>query len=141
MGNLSQIEKLDFILTLFKENESNGIAINELQLWIKEKDIDISDIELGRAIGQLSMDNYIQMVGVKHIIRIEGILFEGYEQRIINKAAENTRLENLENSQKASRNQMNFLTGIIAIGTLVASMYYLYLLIQDLCNCEFWFQK
>ncbi|MDP9078654.1 MAG: hypothetical protein M3O71_14580 [Bacteroidota bacterium] len=123
-----QIKKLDALLFLFREEEV-GIPVSFIKEMMLGKGFDVSTVEITRYINQLIDDNYIMYTADEdgrriYIIKIEGLLFDGYEQQILNRISENTRLENLETGQRVSRNQMNFLTGVIAAGTLVAAIYY-----------------
>jgi hypothetical protein len=141
MEQLSQIKKLDTLFNLFKDEEV-GIAVHFIKEMMRGKGVEVSDIEITRYINQLISDKYIMLTPeAQYIIRIEGLLFEGYEQRLINNASENIRLGKLEIAQRENQILTTRLTILIAVGTLVASIYYLYLLIQSLCDCEFWFQK
>jgi len=60
-------------------------------------------------------------------ITFRGIMFinsGGYSQKKINDDAQNNRLEKLEQSQKDYQNYIVWLTGILALGTTVAGVYY-----------------
>lgn len=82
-------------------------------------------VEQKRYLDQLMADRYImETEPERYTIRIEGILFQGYQQRLISDAYENTRWGKLETEQTKSRNQMNFLTSVIALGTVIAAIYY-----------------
>jgi hypothetical protein len=141
MEQLSQIKKLDTLFNLFKKEEV-GIAVHFIKEMMKGQGVEASDVEITRYINQLIADKLIMLTPeAQYIIRIEGLLFDGYEQRLIKNASENIRLEKLETAQRDNQILTTRLTILIAFGTLVAAIYYLYLLIQSLCNCEFWFQK
>lgn len=120
----TQLEKLDILLSLFK-NEEVAIGPFFIREMMEGQGATVSDSEIQRFINQLAADKYImQDHDYNWMIRIEGLLFEGYAQKITNTAAENTRLENIEQAQKTNRNWMTFLTILIAVGTLVAAIYY-----------------
>ncbi|CAN5508229.1 hypothetical protein BH09BAC6_BH09BAC6_26070 [soil metagenome] len=102
-----------------KVNESDVILI--LQKLKKDKYID------EYTINKPNDNRVIPATVIGYSINFNGKLFlkrGGYNLQAINNDAENNRLKNLENDQRASRNQMNFLTAVIAAGTLVAAIYY-----------------
>jgi hypothetical protein len=64
---------------------------------------------------------------IDYRITFEGLLFYqqgGYEQELIRHRAENTRLDNIESSQRQFRRTQNVLLTLVAVGTLVAALYY-----------------
>lgn len=74
-----------------------------------------------------SKDASIQSSQKMYKINFAGKVFienDGYTREFIRKNEGNTRLENLETSERKSRNLMNVLTFIVAIGTIVAAIYY-----------------
>ncbi|NOW97986.1 hypothetical protein [Mucilaginibacter sp. SG564] len=124
METSSQIKKLDTLLQLFKD-EQEAISWHFIKEMMEGKGIKASDLEIERYVNQLKADDFIMQNGDGlFLIKIKGLLFDGYEKDILNRSLENSRLANLEIAQTLSRNQMNFLTGIIAIGTLIAAVYY-----------------
>jgi|GEM_PF-2994691 len=127
-----QIKKLDALFFLFLEEEV-GIRQMFIQEMMAGKGYKVSGVEIKRYIDQLLNDKYIMSVGegenLMYIITIEGILFDGYEQKIISRISENERLEKLESDQTAIQTNMQRLTFWIALGAIIASAYYLYYLI------------
>ena len=62
------------------------------------------------------------------LITMQGSFFienGGYSQKSVDASSENTRLKNLETSRKIQSKVLNWLTCIIAVGTLIAAVYYL----------------
>jgi hypothetical protein len=138
-----QIKKLDALFFLFREEEVGirQIFIEEMMLG---KGYNVSGVEIKRYIDQLLDDKYIMSVGegehLMYIIRIEGLLFDGYEQQIISRISENERLEKLESDQMAIQTNMQTLTFWIALGAIVAAAYYLYYLIIPIYD-HFFYKK
>jgi len=127
-----QIKKLDALFFLFREDEV-GIPQMYIKEMMRNKGYVVSDLDIKRYIQQLTDDKYIMSTdsedGIMYIIRIEGLLFDGYEQKIINRISENERINKLETDQRANQRNMERLTFWIAVGAIVASGYYLYYLI------------
>ena len=111
----------------------------------KEIDVDGNDVFL--ILKQLEADNYIDEYSISdpddnrltpkeikgYSINFNGKLFlkqGGYKLQAINNVAENSRLKKLEIDQVANQKKMTFLTIAIAVGTLVAAVYY----IIEICN-------
>jgi hypothetical protein len=87
-------------------------------------------LEIQRYINQLSNDKYIMQDHDYHwMIRIEGLLFEGYQQKIVNRDAENVRLDIAIAYQREQADTLNRLTRWVAAGAIIAAGYYLYYLI------------
>jgi hypothetical protein len=123
-----QIKKLDALFFLFREEEV-GIAITFIKDMMLGKGYTVSDVEITRYITQLVEDKYIMPTtngkkALKYIIRIEGYLFDGYEQKVLNGISESARLETIANELRANRLWILYLTILIAVGTLVAAIYY-----------------
>ncbi|SDP55414.1 hypothetical protein SAMN05428975_1776 [Mucilaginibacter sp. OK268] len=123
-----QIKKLDALFFLFRE-EQVGIAKHFIKEMMLGKGFEVSNVEIERYLDQLIDDGYIMLTaddaGTRiYIIKIKGLLFDGYEQQILSRISENTRLETLENSQRANQTLTTWLTVLIAFGTLLAAVYY-----------------
>jgi len=113
-----QLSKLDELLELLK-NENHALNGFELKDAMERRGCPVSDHELQRYINQLTADKYImQDFDYNYMIRIEGLLFEGYAQKIANDASENKRLDTLESYQRAQADTLNRLTLWIAVGSV-----------------------
>lgn len=124
METKSQLEKLDILFQIFKD-EQEAISWHFIREMMEGKGVEVSDFEIERYINQLRSDNYImQNSDGLFLIRIEGLLFNGYADKIAIRAAENIRLENLESELRENRRWTLYLTILIAVGTLVAAIYY-----------------
>jgi len=140
------IERIDYVFFLIKKED---VKYTEyfLEEAIKANNVNISLDELRRILSQLQKDEYIirnpSHAGFAHDtfeLTIEGALFDGYViEKNINDA-ESLRLEAIESEATANRNLTTRLTILIAVGTGIAALYYLYLLWQDACWCEFVWQ-
>ncbi len=142
MENLSSIQKLDLILTSLKDYSQ---SINEIQdsLHLERKYYN----EIRLILNKLYKDEYAEIIesekryegpdifkpprptiDYSYKISFEGELFKeqgGYTQQKINNAYENIRLDNLEKNQKFHRKALTWLTFLVAVGTLVAGVFYL----------------
>lgn len=112
--------------------------------------LNVTELKIWYILNKLVEDGYLHktVANARHdyfyTISFNGSVFienGGYIAKSIRDAFEHNRLEKLEISQMESQKSMTRLTMIIAFGTLVAAVYYLYFLIQDLCWCEFVWQK
>ncbi|MDB5086197.1 MAG: hypothetical protein JWR09_191 [Mucilaginibacter sp.] len=157
---LTLIQKLDIVLFYFNDlGSGNYKFIHELEKEIK----DISSSELQAILNQLAENRFIEDLPHnyesspsaafgshpktirKYSITFQGMLFcqinRGYEMDQIAKDAENTRLSMLETETTTNRTLTTRLTILVAVGTGIAAIYYLYLLWQELCWCQFVWQK
>lgn len=132
---MNAYQKIDEVLKVFYENP-DGLIYDELYKKIPHL-IEYAD-ELMQILQKLKKDEYIfiQDVTASHdffqinsyFLSFDGKLFiesGGYTQAIINENAENKRVEALEHSQRATSNRMTYLTIILAVGALIAAIYYL----------------
>ncbi len=142
MKELSPIQQLDFVLSSL-DNYSK--TINEIQ---KELNLEISTFKDVRMIlEKLVKDKYAQEI--KEEVRYEGpaflkppggtwsysykLSFEGkvfiqqggYREQFKVNVAENIRLDNLEKRQKHFEWNQTLLLTLVAVGTLIAAVYYL----------------
>ncbi len=142
MQNLSSAQKLDLILSCLKDYPQ---SINEIEdcLGFERK----YGNEIRTILNKLTKDEYADEI--KSERRYEGypifkpteaiwdysykISFEGeflreqggYKQQKINNTSESIRLENHEKNQKFHRKALTWLTSLVAVGTLVAGVFYL----------------
>jgi len=118
----------------------DAVHSNLGQIYLDEiiKDIPYLDNAKFKAYGQqvlnkLRDDGFIASkfeTGIKwyYIITLEGIIYHsygGYIKTHRDKTYENNRLRTLERRQMSLHKTLNFLTAVIALGTLVAAWYYL----------------
>lgn len=134
--------KLDVVLIFLYTNDRFLQTLDEIQKGVYEH-IESDDNETALILGKLEKDEFI----IKHPcetaytesgtpkIRIEyqfAITFEGkiflkqggYSSEDIRSREQNTRLEILENELRENRKWTLYLTILIALGTLVAAIYY-----------------
>lgn len=158
MDEFSQAKKLDAVLT-YMANHGNPEfeTANEMAKGLKYQERE--SIELHLILNKLIKDGFVEFRETKrsfevpgrkrekiseYIITFEGLYLQqngGYLQQEKKSRAENIRLDKLDKSQRANTANMVLLTRWIALASIVAAVYYLYLLVQSLCQCEFWFQK
>ncbi len=150
---------LDTILNHLNRNSDGFKSVFEIR---RDLESEFKSHELQAILNKLAKDGYVDFIEKneiasiryhtdgENIVRYYSISYEGrvfldlvggYVKQAGLNLSESIRLDKLENDQRESRNQLNFLTKLIAAGTLVAAVYYLYFLIRDLCQCQFFWQK
>lgn len=144
LSELTPIQQLDEIFKVIKNDYG---SILEDALIKRLIPFVISKEEFLRCMEKLISDKYVvkyideQGRAILYYCTFAGYLFEGYENEHKFKALEGLRLETTIAFQQKQVRSLNQLTKIIAVGTGVAALYYLYLLWQELCWCEFLWQK
>lgn len=138
---------LDEILLLCKDND---ISYNKIEFMVKSKYPNISDNRISNAVDRLIKDKYIDESTKElsreypkisllsqepnityetiYFITFEGellIISGGYQKKVADDASENKRLRDMENFQSKQSQKMSRLTFWIAVGTLIAAVYYL----------------
>jgi len=131
--------KLDVVL-MFLSIQTYMQTMDEIHRGVYDY-IESDDNEISLILGKLEKDNFIikqvlpthdvrsaKMIDIYHFaITFDGKFFLkqiGYNLQAINNASENTRLERLETELKENRRWTLYLTILIAVGTLVAAIYY-----------------
>jgi len=165
MESLSQLKKLDDMLRhIYDQHKSDptDIWIDDIKDFVKiSPDIDLN--ELLPILNKLVKDKYLDFhpretqktfsfsnndftleTEKYYSITFEGIFFiqiGGYVAQEELKSSDDARLKKLEKRNRKTQNKIKNFTVWIAIGAIIASAYYLYFLIQDLCDCQFIWQK
>lgn len=153
--NLTPLQKLDKVLKILNDYHLEKINPNIAELLLKADDqITLSDSYL--VLNKLIADKYTIAIHdesvnaiamdkeVTYKITFDGLVFieqGGYqiEQELI--SSERTRIESTIIFQREQTLYLNRLTFWIAVASCIAAVYYLYFLFQDLCWCEFYWQK
>ena len=125
---------LDKVLGVFYENPKiHAFRFNDLVEHLKDDAVFDMDM-LVEIIEKLVSDKYIQELGKVgesyfgyYSLTLEGKCFkikDGYLGQFGRMNAENIRVEKLEHSTRVNRRFLTWLTALIAVGTLVAAVYY-----------------
>lgn len=144
MADFSPLELLDIVLRYLRNPK--GLPIKTLDEITNDLNpiLNAEQADIYLILNKLIKDEYIKdewvdvreknlPLGIEksvlhYLITFEGKIFldypGGYVKQAEEQNAESIRLEKIESDQKASRNQMNVLTAIIAAGTLIAAIYY-----------------
>jgi hypothetical protein len=144
--NSMPLNKLDTILQLLAGDfGKGGVDFDSLVIKVFKTELIEDGMELIEILDKLKKDKYIisfskginrnmlHSLKMEHVvvdyykITFEGRVFisqAGYKGEVIAKEAENVRLNKIENNQRVNRVLMAFLTGILAVGTVVAAIYY-----------------
>jgi len=131
---MDSIEKIDTFLNLFYDTP-NGLQYDNV--WQKMKHVVDAKFEVDQILTKLEKDGYLfsktfvyqidKSEGKVWFLSFEGGLFKesgGYKQKIISDSAENIRLEMIETNQRVNQNVVTFLTIVLAVGALIAAIYY-----------------
>jgi hypothetical protein len=123
---------LDKVLDLFRSGlffDKNDIL---KELLLKQELPDLFSHNMDQVFDKLQKDGYLAFIkGTSkddpdsYHITFEGQLFEGYLAQYRNKMENSNRIKNLENSTLENAKKLNTLTTWIAIGTIIAAVYYL----------------
>jgi len=137
------IRKLDNVLKILSDSTEAEIQNNvpiaildvfEISEFYKNAHkTELKNHEFNLIIDKLLKDDYIfkeqidksqpPRFGINYI----GYIFNsegGYEQKMINDDDENTRMDKIEENQKFHRRALTWLTSLVAVGTLIAAIYY-----------------
>jgi hypothetical protein len=139
MAELSPLEKLDAVL-----NSLEKYRTKDYLTWEKICQIQLHDktgVDAGEVLSilnKLVKDEYAELVRVNPFdkdefyerwqIAFEGRVFieqGGYTQQRANLNAEKIRMDKFDNAQKDFRRSQNMLLSLVALGTLIAAVYYL----------------
>lgn len=146
MEELNPLYQLDVVLRFIKnKNNPPKSKIGEITKGVFNE-LGLHELVILQIVNKLIKDGYVDYderninshyppsfnapvdIVRDYFVTFEGNFFllkpGGYVRQEVLDLSENRQLEKLENAQKVSRNQMNFLTGVIAVGTLVAAIYY-----------------
>lgn len=134
-------KRLDHILICLNENFNNveGLAEYEiLNILDKDRNTELKTT-ISAIINKLEKDDYIYDVANKcYRLTIEGqyfILNGGYNNEKINKNKESIKISELELRQSQMEYRLFLINVAIAVGALIASVYYL----SELCWKYHWF--
>jgi len=142
MPEIESFKKIDFVLEYIKSNE-----VVYKEYLVKEMySYGLTRIEVGRIIDKLKRDVYIiesiNYLGIFYAATFDSFMFLGYEKEYIFKLSENNRLGKLETAQMENQEKMTWLTTLVAVGTLIAAIYYLIEIIKcprpDFSCLKFW---
>ena len=136
-ASLTPIQKLDIVLAAISNEPAFRTALHTMVL-VLEKGIELNELKL--ILDKLEVDrfathDYVEgqksITGTKmptYKITFEGLYFSksgGYYQKSLNDTSENIRLKSLEVSRQSQGRALNWLTFWIALGTIIAAIYYL----------------
>lgn len=153
--NLSPLQKLDKVLEILHDYHIEKVNPNIAELLLRAND-QITLPESYLILNKLIADKYAIAIHddslnalvtekqLTHKITFDGLVFieqGGYlmEQETI--SSEKARIESTIIFQREQTLYLNRLTFWIAVASCIAAVYYLYFLFQDLCWCEFSWQK
>jgi hypothetical protein len=147
---LSPLRQLDRILEIL-ENSEQQVDIDYIALNA-ENEVSLNTIIL--VLDKLIKDTYANKYQINELdspytkvlysITFEGSAFiqqGGYVNESESIATEKERIEFATSFQLEQSRTLNRLTFWIALASGIAAVYYLYFLIQNLCSCEFVWQK
>jgi D-alanine-D-alanine ligase-like ATP-grasp enzyme len=140
MADITSLRQLDTVLNSLKTH-AEEIALHDLKIILEKEGSVFNTGDLRKLLQKIVKNEFATEGNYNHYtITKDGQIFEGYEKQYLATVSENSRLDALESELKENRKWTLYLTILIAAGTLVAAIYYLYFLIQDLCWCEFVWQ-
>lgn len=139
---IEHLKKIDFVLNFFKSKQDLDASFSYtiIENHVKRtSELKITVTMLREILKKLVNDGYIterkQEEGYQSIYHVsfEGLVFEGYVHENEANHKEQERLHTLENRQLALSRRMNALTAIVAVGTIVAAVYYLMEILKSFC--------
>lgn len=137
---VEHLQKLDFVLNYFKNKKEFSATYNYslIEMYVKRTpEMNITILMLKEILEKLVSDGYLtkteKSTGLtSYNISFKGLVFEGYVSSYIASQKEKIRVNMLEEeqralaySQKEISQKMNNLTLWVAIGTIIAAIYYL----------------
>ncbi len=150
---LTPLERLDKVITYLNENLIRPVhTLMEISMGLKKEKTEIENSELLLILNKLEQDKFIEVENreAKHTtapdkeeiitiesyfsITFEGRLFNqegGYARKKAREDIELNRLKTLEQNERKQAKGLVFLQIIIAIGTAIASFYYILEIIKD----------
>lgn len=143
--NMTQIQiltKIDHVFLKLKEQTNLSASVN--YNYIKNLIVDnhpeynIDALTLSNIIAQLIKDEYLSVQKATnkdeedmYYVTFQGQLFEGYLAQYRNKMANSNRIKKLEDLTLENAKKLNTLTTWIAIGTIIAAVYYVIEIIKN----------
>ena len=151
--SLTPLEKLDKVITYLNENLIRPVhTLAEIGEGLKNEKAEIENSELLLILNKLKQDKFIEIENreIKYLtapdteeiitielyfsITFEGRLFNqegGYTRKKEKEDVEINRLKTLEQNERRQAKGLVFLQIIIAIGTAIASFYYILEILKD----------
>jgi len=123
----SPIDSLDTVLNYFSRTQSQSMRCYQIWFDLEKEGLQLSEADVLLVIKKLAKDEFVSIiqVGARNFYRItfEGLVFQqqgGYKQKL-NK---DTFLKRQEESNKRTQRILFWFTGIVAVGTFIAAVYY-----------------
>jgi hypothetical protein len=133
---LSPLQQLDGVLSGLADTDPHFYkTFGVLSKYVEGSSL----VDVRLILNQLIKDGYVEKVQERKAVPVQFYDEEycitfggklhydsgGYYQRSLNDASENVRLKNLEIARQTQGKALNWLTFWIALGTLIAAIYYL----------------
>lgn len=132
MADLTSLKQLDTVLNSLK-GHPDEINLYKLKKMLIDSGSDFNTNKLLKLVHKLIDDGLVREYNFNEFtILQQGVDFEGYELQYLSTVSENNRLDTLENELKENRRWTLYLTVLIAVGTLVAGVYYSILIYKEL---------
>jgi hypothetical protein len=129
-------EQIDYVFFFIKKHLENSATISTEYIWnlkvSKDPETGINRLMFDDILKQLELDKLIEKEPMEegvaqsmYHITFNGRLFDGYVEKHKETENQKARIRSLENANRSNANRMTLLTVFIAIGTIVAAIYYI----------------